>query len=472
MYYKVFNTTCRLHSTLSVFLQRSTIKKSVIKNSTRTMASVQSKKIIAVCQMTAKDDKQSNINTCSELVKSAKALNAEMAFLPESCDFIGETRSQFVENAEDINGETMQSFRQMAKDNNIWLSLGGILEKVDGQKVRNAHVVINNSGDIVSVYRKIHLFDVDIPEKKLRIMESDYVLPGDKIVEPVDTPVGKVGLAICYDMRFPELSLTLTRMGADILTYPSAFTFATGAVHWETLLRARAIENQCYVVAAAQTGSHNQKRSSWGHAMVVDPWGTVVAQCSEGTNIAIAQIDLSYIKQVRSTMPVWQHRRNDLYAEMTPLKTVEKSSEIEDKTVYKFGQTSVPGSAVFYKTNRTLAFTNKRCVVPGHVLVMPIRCVQTLQELETDEMEDLLLVLNRVKTVVETVNGVSSTTTGIQTGADAGQTVKHLHVHILPRKSTQPDKSCETAKMDADYKPERTAAEMAAEAAMLRSYFQ
>lgn len=314
------------------------------------------------------------------------------------------------------------------------------------------------------------MFDVDMPEKSTRIMESDYVIPGERIVPPVETPVGKVGLAICYDMRFPELSLTLAKMGADILTFPSAFTFATGAAHWETLLRARAIESQCYVVAAAQTGTHNNKRSSWGHAMVVDPWGTVIAQCSEGTGVAIAHIDSSYVQQVRSSMPVWQHRRNDLYAEMSPLKTADKSEEIDENAIYRFGATTVHGSTVFYKTDKTLAFTNKKCAVPGHVLVMPIRCVNTLKDLENDEKEDLFMVLKKVHEVVRNVTGTSYVTTGIQTGAAAGQTVKHLHVHVLPRKSEV--KGDESGKLDASHdRPERSLAEMSEEASMLRAFF-
>lgn len=431
----------------------------------RTMAS--QKKIVAVCQMTAKNDKQSNINTCSQLIKSAKDMKAQMVFLPESCDFIGESKAETVASAEPLDGEMIQKFRQMARENNVWLSIGGILEKVTNDKVRNAHVVINNEGEIVSVYHKIHLFDVDIPEKNIRIIESDYVVPGNEIVPPVDTPIGKVGLAICYDMRFPELSLTLTKMGAEVLTYPSAFTFATGAAHWQILLRARAIETQCYVIAAAQTGSHNKKRSSWGHAMVVNPWGSIVAQCSEGTGVAVAEIDLSYLHNVRTTMPVWKHRRNDLYPSMTPIKSVVKSVSCEEKAEYKFGHTSVKSSGAFYKTDKSLAFTNKRCVVPGHVLVIPLRCVNSLTELRPDEVADLFGVVRRVQKVLRIVHEVDVTSIGIQTGEEAGQTVKHLHVHILPR----PKDFMEKMKMDADERKDRSLEEMAEEASILRRFF-
>lgn len=157
----------------------------------------------------------------------------------------------------------------IVQDFQLWLSLGGLHESAGTDKVRNTHIVINDNGEIVGKYRKIHLFDVSIPEQNLNLMESSYVERGGYIPDPVDSPVGQIGLSICYDMRFPELNIALSKKGADILTYPSAFTFATGANHWKTLLKARAIESQCYVVAAAQTGAHNAKRTSWGHAMIV-----------------------------------------------------------------------------------------------------------------------------------------------------------------------------------------------------------
>ncbi|PSN40498.1 Nitrilase and fragile histidine triad fusion protein NitFhit [Blattella germanica] len=326
------------------------------------------RRIVAVCQMTSKNDKQSNLKTCSELIKHAKERQAQMVFLPETCDFIGESKAEMLASAEPPDGETMQKFCQMAKDNQVWLSVGGVLQKV-GEKVRNAHVIINSDGEVVSKYHKIHLFDVDIPEQNVRLMESEFSIPGDEITPPVETPVGKVGLSICYDMRFPEQSLTLTKMGADILAYPSAFTFTTGSAHWEPILRARAIECQCYVIAAAQTGVHNKKRSSWGHAMIVDPWGAIIAQCSEGTGIATAELDMSYLKQVRRNMPVWEHRRNDLYPALPSLDSNPKLVPYDQQQEYKFGHTSVKASGVFYKTDKTLAFTNLRCVAPGRILL-------------------------------------------------------------------------------------------------------
>lgn len=181
--------------------------------------------------------------------------------------------------------------------------------------MHNSHVLVDDHGSIAAVYRKIHLFDIDVKDGP-QLKESDGTIPGDQIVPPVPTPVGNVGLAICYDVRFPELSTILAQQGAHILTYPSAFTQITGSAHWEVLLRCRAIENQCYVIAAAQTGQHNAKRRSYGHAMVVDPWGCMIAQCREGNDVCVAEIDLDYLNKVRQQMPVMKHKRDDLYGKL------------------------------------------------------------------------------------------------------------------------------------------------------------
>ncbi|KAF9933931.1 Nitrilase [Modicella reniformis] len=178
------------------------------------------------------------------------------------------------------------------------------------------HVLINDEGSVVESYRKIHLFDVDIANGP-RLMESQSTVAGNSIVPPVSTPVGKVGLGICYDLRFPEMALELRRQGAEILTYPSAFTVKTGEAHWEVLLRSRAIETQSYVVAAAQVGKHSEKRSSYGHAMIVDPWGKVVAECDgqEEEAIAVAPIDFAALERIRLEMPVMNHRRYDIFSQ-------------------------------------------------------------------------------------------------------------------------------------------------------------
>jgi len=236
----------------------------------------------AVCQMTVTNQVKDNYEQAKKLIESAAGKGADMIFLPEAFDFIGSNSQETLQLAETIQGNTITSFRDLALKNNVWLSLGGFHHKVleDDKKLFNSHVIISSSGELVSTYQKTHLFDVEIPGK-FRLKESDYVNKGERISNPVDTPLGKLGLSVCYDLRFAEISLCLRKQGAEILTFPSAFTIPTGMAHWKPLLQARAIENQCYVIAAAQTGKHNDKRSSYGHAMIVDPWGTVVTECRQ-----------------------------------------------------------------------------------------------------------------------------------------------------------------------------------------------
>ena len=246
--------------------------------------------LAAVIQLTSTADKEANLSRASSHVKRAASMGAKLAFLPEGFDFIGDTKNAARELAEPIEGPTVTAYRKLAREHGIALSLGGLHEAIlpgedDGGKIRNTHVLIDGSGEILSTYSKAHLFDVEIPGK-FKLRESDWTVAGAEMKPPAAVSAAgglRVGLGICYDLRFPEMAQYLARRGADVITYPSAFTVATGLAHWESLLRARAIETQCYVVAAAQTGKHNEKRSSFGHSVIIDPWGTVVAQCREGT---------------------------------------------------------------------------------------------------------------------------------------------------------------------------------------------
>ncbi|KAM9294604.1 deaminated glutathione amidase [Gastrophryne carolinensis] len=280
------------------------------------VASPPAKPLIAVCQVTSTADKENNFSTCSQLIREAAARHARMVFLPEAFDYIGGGTEETLRLAETLDGDLIQRYSALARECGVWLSLGGFHEKGPNwdsdRRISNSHLILDDAGHILSTYRKTHLFDVEL-QSGVSLKESAFTIPGTELVPPVSTPVGKVGLGVCYDLRFPEMSLALARQGAEILTYPSAFTVTTGLAHWEVLLRARAIESQCYVVAAAQSGSHNQRRTSYGHAMVVDPWGAVIAQCSEGPGLCYAEIDLTYLHRVRREMPVQSHRRADLY---------------------------------------------------------------------------------------------------------------------------------------------------------------
>ncbi|NXS69988.1 NIT1 amidase, partial [Pandion haliaetus] len=302
------------------------------------------KPLVAVGQVTSTPDKELNFAVCARLVREAARRGACLVFLPEGFDYIGSNTAQTLSLAEGLDGDLVGRYAELAKECGVWLSLGGFHERGQDwpttQRIYNCHVLldpagerppalprrpggprlpqtflsrtVSSPGNIVAAYRKTHLCDVEL-EGRVTMKESSFTNPGTEIVAPIGTPAGKLGLSICYDLRFPEISLALRRAGAEILTYPSAFTVPTGSAHWEVLLRARAIESQCYVVAAAQTGKNHERRTSYGHALVVDPWGAVVAQCHEGTGLCYAEIDLDYLHRIRQEIPVHGHRRPDLY---------------------------------------------------------------------------------------------------------------------------------------------------------------
>ncbi|XP_076829029.1 deaminated glutathione amidase [Brachyhypopomus gauderio] len=274
--------------------------------------------LAAVCQMTSTPDKEANFRVGRQLVEQGRQGGASMVFLPEGFDYIGSNREETLELSESLQGDIISRYANLARELNVWLSLGGFHERghdwENDRRIYNSHVIIDGQGEIVSVYRKGHLFDVELAGKGVSLKESAFTIPGPNLVPPVQTPIGKVGLGICYDLRFPELSLALQRHGAEVLTYPSAFTLATGAAHWEVLLRARAIETQCFVLAAAQVGAHHAQRSSYGHALAVDPWGVVIRDCG-GTDVGVAlvEMDMQRLQNTRRDMPVQQHRRGKEY---------------------------------------------------------------------------------------------------------------------------------------------------------------
>ncbi|KAJ2798265.1 Carbon-nitrogen hydrolase [Coemansia guatemalensis] len=282
---------------------------------TRLAVSPARRALAAVGQFCAQNDMQRNLRTCVDLIGGAARRGVRMLFLPEASDFVAETRNQPAELAQGLDGQFLREIQQAAKDNGIWVSLGIHEQPLTTGMPFNTNAVVSDDGTLVSVYRKLHMFDVNVKDGP-RLQESAVSSRGERVADVVDTPVGKLGLSICYDLRFPEISQLLRQRGAQLLCYPSAFTEMTGAAHWETLLRARAVETQTYVFAAAQIGRHNAKRSSYGDAMIVDPWGVVVARCSRNSSeptLAVAEVDLDYLEKVRREMPVFDHRRTDLF---------------------------------------------------------------------------------------------------------------------------------------------------------------
>ncbi|CAB4479034.1 unnamed protein product [Rhizophagus irregularis] len=270
---------------------------------------------VAVAQFCASNLIIKNLKTCVELLEKASRDGAKMVFFPETSDFIAKDSEETLSLALSINSSPfVNGIKDAAMKKNIWVSMGVHELSHDPKRIYNTHLLIDSQGSIIETYRKLHLFDINIKDGPIHL-ESESTIRGEKICNPIPTPLGNLGLMICYDLRFPELSLELRKKGADILAYSSAFTVKTGQAHWEVLLRARAIENQCYVIASAQIGRHNEKRISYGHAMIVDPWGTVLARCPETSepSLAYAEIDLDRLKRIRAEMPVLNHRRTDIF---------------------------------------------------------------------------------------------------------------------------------------------------------------
>lgn len=272
-------------------------------------------KPVAVAQMTSTSNKDQNLEIVSRLAEQAVSAGCSMMFLPECFAFIGESPAETVGQAERIEGSLLRKYSELAKNSKLWLNLGGFHEASTTQgKVFNTQIMLNDRGEIVSLYRKVHLFDVDVPNGPV-LMESRTTVAGKELVS-CETPVGKMGLTTCYDVRFP-LMYQILRFKHDVqaITVPSAFTTVTGEAHWEVLLRTRAIENQCYIIASAQAGRHNAKRESFGHSMVVDPWGKVIARLEDplATGIAVCELDMKHLLSVRERMPLNAHRKAALY---------------------------------------------------------------------------------------------------------------------------------------------------------------
>lgn len=271
--------------------------------------------IVAALQMCATADVSHNLAVCKRLAAEAGTQGARLLVLPECFAFVGQNERDKLAIAERITGEApkqiMQAIREIARDHSIWVIAGGMPEVPDRADVPNrtynSCVAISPSGDVVAVYRKIHLFDVDIPGGAV-LRESDSTAAG-RDLSVVETELGILGLSICYDLRFPELYRHLVvHRGAEILVVPAAFTAHTGAAHWHTLLRSRAIENQCYVIAAAQYGRHNGRRESYGHSLIIDPWGSILAELPQGEGVICAEFDRDVLEKTRRQMPCLSHQ--------------------------------------------------------------------------------------------------------------------------------------------------------------------
>ncbi len=263
---------------------------------------------------------QENLDSAASLLKLAAEQGAELALLPEVFAVLeGGPMAQFAEN--EGNGPIQQFLSTQAKANNL-IVVGGTIPLLtrpglsasdengllDDGRVRPACLVFDRQGKQIARYDKIHLFDVLVDDKQSEYSESRSYEAGEEVVS-VETDIAHLGLSICYDMRFPELYRALFNRGAELITVPAAFTRVTGEAHWESILRARAIENQCYILAAGQGGKHSENRETWGHSMIIDPWGSILAMIPDGEGVAIAEIDLDFLRDVRKRMPIAEHIR-------------------------------------------------------------------------------------------------------------------------------------------------------------------
>lgn len=267
---------------------------------------------LAVIQMVSQDDVLANLAAAHRLLQQAAEAGARLAVLPENFAAMGRRDLAALGRAEaEGQGPILPWLRQSARDLGLWIVAGTIPLPPDGQPSAKAHacsLLIDEHGERAARYDKLHLFDVDVADARGRYRESDDYAFGGRVVV-ADTPVGRLGLTVCYDLRFPELYSRLREAGAELISAPAAFTAVTGAAHWQVLTRARAIETQCYVLAAGQGGSHPGGRETFGHSAIIDPWGRVLAEQPLGEAVLLASRDATEQAAIRQRMPVALHRR-------------------------------------------------------------------------------------------------------------------------------------------------------------------
>ena len=267
-------------------------------------------KKIAAIQMSSSDNVDENLSQAEQLISKASSQGALLVVLPEIFAIMGKTPTDKVDVAEEYGNGKIQSFlSRCAKQYNIWIVGGTIpLQCEDKNKVRAACIVYDSTGKSVARYDKIHLFDAKLSETE-SFQESNTTEPGNSVVV-IDSPVGKLGLVVCYDIRFPTLLTELMSRGVEVITIPAAFFVKTGEAHWKLLTRARAVDTFSYIIVSAQSGVHASGRKTYGHTLIVNPWGTVVSEIAEAGNaIAYADIDLKQLREIRKSIPVLQHKK-------------------------------------------------------------------------------------------------------------------------------------------------------------------
>lgn len=266
---------------------------------------------LAVVQMVSGSDVEINLNRAEVLIREAAANGARLVLLPENFALFDSQQLYSLAKDERAYKRVSCWLGDLSQSLSIWLFAGSfplLGESPANRKVRSALQVFDPAGRCVARYDKRHLFDVDVSDNQGAYLESAFIEPGDELVV-VETELGKVGLSICYDLRFPKHFWKLRELGADIIVVPSAFTKVTGKAHWEVLLRARAVETQCYILGANQGGQHSPSRETSGDSMIIDPWGTIISRCDMGEGVALAELDSGLLSRVRKSMPVLSQQR-------------------------------------------------------------------------------------------------------------------------------------------------------------------
>ncbi len=251
-----------------------------------------------------------NLFDVSSFIEKIADTDSKMVVLPENFALMPENDSDYIKYAETLgNGQIQDCISELASRYKIWIVGGTIpIKSSDGNRVSASTITYNDKGERISVYNKIHLFDVTLPKSKESYNESKYFMPGDKI-EIIDTPIGRAGIACCYDLRFPELFRLQQRENIEVIIIPASFTEQTGQVHWEVLIKARAIENTCFVVSSCQGGYHINGKKTYGHSMIVSPWGKTLDIIEKGKGFITSEIDLSRLKSLRENFPVLEHMK-------------------------------------------------------------------------------------------------------------------------------------------------------------------
>lgn len=265
---------------------------------------------LALCQMNVVDNKKSNLKKAAFMIQSSVDENADFIILPEmfNCPY---SNDKFIEYGEpERDNKTLKTISSLARDNSVYILAGSIPEK-DNDKLYNTSYLFDKNGEIIAKHRKMHLFDIDVKDQ-ITFKESDVLTAGNDF-SIAETDFGKVGIGICYDIRFPELARIMVEKGALILFYPGAFNMTTGPAHWELLFRSRALDNQAFCVGVAPALNKDASYHSYGHSIITNPWGEVIAQADEKEQIIYCKIDLSEIKKIREELPLLKNKREDLY---------------------------------------------------------------------------------------------------------------------------------------------------------------